>query len=696
MSAQLIRVLLVTHDSKVLESVRLALRPEDDYELVDTATIDGAREELRHGWPDVILAHLPLPGTDGIGAIQTVVTDADRRPVIALTEAEGEALRARALHHGCSDFLTTRALEPGVVRSVIRSAVERARLERSRKQAERALAESEQRYRSLFEQSRDAIYMTERTGEILELNEAALDLLGYEADELIGRDVRMLYADPADRARFQLAIEASGHVREFELALRRKDGGERTCLVSSWVRYGPDDEVLGYQGIIHDISERKRIEEQLAHEALHDALTGLPNRALFMDRLERAVARRRRGEERELAVLFLDLDRFKRVNDSLGHMVGDELLNRIGRLLEEEVRDEDTVARMGGDEFAILLDGVDDPADPTHVAERIQERLRTPFQLRGHDVFTSFSIGITLGGGEVQAPEDLLRDADTAMYRAKELGPARYQIFDEAMHVHAISMLQLENDLRLALDRGEFLVHYQPVLDPAGDLLIGFESLLRWNHPERGILQPAAFIPIAEDSGQIVPIGEWALRTAVRQLADWRALDRGATDLIMSVNLSPRQFARPDLVELVRDVLETAGIPGPALRLELPERVIMENPDRAGEALRRLRDLGVGLCIDDFGTGYSALSHLHELPIDTLKIDRSFISRIEEHGQSEVVATIVALATALGMQAMAVGVETRSQLSKLQTLHTAGVQGFLFSTPVDAAAAERLLPNPRG
>lgn len=691
MSAELIRVLLVAHDSTVQRSVRLALQREDGYELVEAASIDSAQEELRHGHPDVILAHLPLAETDGIEGLQALMVHADTRPVIAVTDPESETLRARALQQGCSDFLTTPVLEPGIIRGVIRSAVERARLERSRQQAERALAESEQRYRSLFEQSRDAIYMTERTGEILELNEAALELLGFDADELIGRDVRLLYAEPADRARFQQAIEAKGHVREFELLLRRKDGGERTCLVTSWVRYGPDGQVLGYQGIIHDISERKRIEEQLAHEAFHDTLTGLPNRALFLDRLERAVARRRRGEERELAVLFLDLDRFKRVNDSLGHMVGDELLERIGRLLQEEVRDEDTVARMGGDEFAILLDGVDDPADPTHVAERIQERLRTPFQLRGHDVFTSFSIGITLGGGEVQAPEDLLRDADTAMYRAKEIGPARYQIFDDAMHVHAIAMLQLENDLRLALDRGEFLVHYQPVLDSTGDRLTGFESLLRWDHPERGLLHPAAFIPIAEESGQIVLIGEWALRTAVDQLADWRSRDPEARDLIMSVNLSPRQFARPDLVELVQDVLDSARVPGAALRLELPEGVIMEDPDRAGDALRRLRDLGVGLCIDDFGTGYSALSHLHELPIDTLKIDRSFISRIEEHGQGEVVATIVALATALGMQALAVGVETQSQLSKLQTLRTAGVQGFLFSTAVDATTAERLL-----
>ena len=691
MTGELIRVLLAVRDAVALGDLRAALSVEEGFVVTEAEGSARATATLEQDGHDVLIVELDLPDAAGLENLAVTPTGSPGRPVLALAGAAEETAALRAVRRGCADYLLKGELNPPVVTRAVRYAVESARGARLRRRAEHALADSEQRYRSLFEQSRDAIFMTERGGEIVELNEAARELLGYDGDELIGRDVLSIYADPADRDRFRTEMEARSHVRDFEVRVRRRDRTERWCLVSAWVRREPTGEVAGYQGIIHDITERKRVEDQLAHDAFHDTLTALPNRALFMDRLERAVARRRRMDAKDVAVLFLDLDRFKVVNDSLGHMIGDELLRQIGRLLQAEVRDEDTVARLGGDEFAILLDGVEDAADPTHVAERIQERLRKPFRLSGRDVFTSVSIGITFGGGGVERAEDLLRDADTAMYRAKELGPARYQIFDEAMHTHAVTLLQLETDLRLALERKEFVVHYQPVMALATGRLIGFEALVRWQHPSRGLLQPQAFIPVAEDTGLIVGLGEWVLRTAARQLRVWREREVSRRDLFMSVNLSTRQFTHGDLVGTVREVLEEAALPGHCLRLEITESVVMHNPTAAVRMLRRLREMGVGLCIDDFGTGYSSLSYLHDFPIDTLKIDRSFVARLTEGNDHEMIATIVALARNMGLEAVAEGVETEEQLERLRKLGPASVQGFLFSSPLEEAAASAFL-----
>ena len=440
------------------------------------------------------------------------------------------------------------------------------------------------------------------------------------------------------------------------------------------------------------IAEQERISQQLQeskdhfrHAAFHDALTNLPNRTLLTENLKFVIERAKNQEDYQFAVLFLDLDRFKNVNDSLGHSIGDQLLIAMARRLESCIREADIVARLGGDEFAILLDGIPNGTEATNMAHRIQQKLSSPFNLSGHEVFTSTSIGIALSSTGYDHPEAMLRDADTAMYRAKAQGKACYEVFDKGMHTHAVYLLQMENDLRRALDREEFRVYYQPIVSLENGNLAGFEALIRWQHPERGFVNPSDFIPLAEDTGLIVPIGLWILRKACQQLCQWQWQSAANRNLFMSVNLSSKQVSQPDLVAQIRGVLEETNVDAKHLKLELTESAVMHNADMAARLLKRLKALGVQLSIDDFGTGYSSLGYLHNFPVNTLKIDRSFIGRIGEAAENiEIVRTIVSLAENMGMDVVAEGVETLSQLTQLRKLNCIYGQGYLFSRPVDA------------
>jgi diguanylate cyclase (GGDEF)-like protein len=441
-----------------------------------------------------------------------------------------------------------------------------------------------------------------------------------------------------------------------------------------------------------ELDLRARMEDQLRHNTLHDALTGLPNRTLFMERLSHAIARSKRRKEYLFAVLFLDLDRFKVVNDSLGHQVGDELLVAVAQRLMSCLRMEDTVARLGGDEFAILLENISDISDAGRIAERIQRELAAPVNLSGYEVFTSVSIGIVDSASAYGLPDYMLRSADMAMYRAKSSGKARYEMFDRRMHAQALARLQTETDLRHALERQEFSVHYQPMVSLDTGRICGMEALLRWNHPERGVVTPGEFMAVAEETGLVVPIGRWVLNEACRQLAEWHRTFSGSPPLSMSVNLSVRQIAQSDLVDSVREALEESGISPEMLKLEVTESVIVENPGSASTILADLKDLGVELYMDDFGTGYSSLSYLSQLPIDAIKIDRSFVSEmdaLDKHFQ--LVRTVLTLARSLNLRAVAEGVTTEAQMLALRKMGCEQAQGFYFAPPLLVEEAARLL-----
>ncbi|MCA1635727.1 MAG: EAL domain-containing protein [Acidobacteria bacterium] len=449
----------------------------------------------------------------------------------------------------------------------------------------------------------------------------------------------------------------------------------------------------------HYVAELKRTTDELQtskehfrHAAFHDALTNLPNRALFTDHLKLAIERTKRQPGHNFAVLFMDLDRFKNINDSLGHIYGDQLLVAISQRLKGCLRQVDVIARLGGDEFAVLLDGFTEPNDVLRVAEKIQKAISEPLTIDRNEAFTSASIGIALSSTGYERPEDVLRDADTAMYRAKDGGKARHEIFDEVMYARAVSLLNLENDLRRAIERQEFEVYYQPIVTLKTGGVCGFEALLRWQHPTRGMISPAEFIPLAEETGLIIPLGQWVLEESCRQMREWHEQSLANRMLTVSVNLSGKQLSRDDLCQQIKLILERTGLDPRSLKLEITESVVMDNADLAINMLQQLHNLGIQLSIDDFGTGYSSLSYLHRFPVNNLKIDRSFISRMGLGDENlEIVRTIIMLARNLGMEVIAEGIETKEQLAQLRALSCSFGQGYLFSVPLDAESAVALI-----
>ncbi|MEP6903206.1 MAG: EAL domain-containing protein [Actinomycetota bacterium] len=549
-----------------------------------------------------------------------------------------------------------------------------------------ALTESEERFRSAFNYAPIGIALVSPNGVWLKVNHALCQILGYTEEEFLCRDFQsMIFTADLGNMLIKIHELLSGKVPTCQMEQRYLHKTGQTVWaswsVSTTSQLKADHPNLIFQ--IQDITDRKLAEDKLQYEATHDALTGLPNRARFMSKLDQALEKAHENPNYKVSILFIDLDRFKVINDSLGHLIGDELLIGISERLRECLRPSDMVARLGGDEFTILVEGKYEAKEVIRIAERIQEKFLIPFDLSGNEVYSSASIGILNATENHRLPEDLMRDADTAMYQAKRAGKARHEVFDQDMHEAVKEILQLETDLRRAVEKDEFYINYQPIYSLITEKVEGFEALARWNHATLGDVQPAKFIPLAEEIGLIDALGEHILRKACSQMHSLKESMPDSTLLALSVNLSCKQFSNPNLVAKIKRVLEDTQFPANKLKLEITESVFFEHQENAVEMLNQLREIGIEINIDDFGTGYSNLNYLMKLPISTLKIDRSFISPIKSNGgNTEIVRTIVMLARNLGMKVIAEGVETQAQLDELKKLNCEGAQGYFFAAPM--------------
>ena len=560
--------------------------------------------------------------------------------------------------------------------------------------AKARLQQVEADFKDLFENAVEGIFRTTPQGQYLRLNPALARMYGYESTADMLKELtdisRQLYVDPGRRDEFKALMDQSDELRDFESRIHRRDGS--IIWISENVRAVRNErgQLLYYEGMIVNITKRKNAEAQMLHAALHDALTGLANRNLFLDRLRHAVELGRRRPDYKFGVLYVDLNRFKLVNDSLGHLAGDELLRTVAQRMELSLRPGDSVARLGGDEFAVLVEDIRDQSDALRVAERILDSLDDSIPIQGHDISIGASIGIALSHAGVEKPEDLLRDADTAMYRAKgRVGRARVALFDLGMHEQVLERLELEADLRKAVGTPQIVAYYQPIVRLGTGKISGFEALARWKRPNGLLVSPLHFIPVAEETGLIEPLGEQILSQALAQLAVW---SQGHPGLTMSVNVSAKQLEDPNFVAMVAAALARHRVTPGCVKLEITESLLMKNPDKAAQALHAVKSLGVKLSMDDFGTGFSSLSVLHRFPLDTLKVDRSFVQPVTENGGNlTMVKTIIALAHQMNMDVVAEGIEKDFHARHLKGLGCEYGQGYLYAKPLDAAQAADLL-----
>ena len=657
------------------------------FEITHVTSVHALRHRLAEVSFHVALIDLCVDDSQGLDTFLAVHAAAPELPIVVQSGLDGDAVALEAVARGAQDYLVKRSFTAELVRRALRYAMERGRVERE-------LRESRERYRLALAGANDGVWDWDLVAGTFRVSERWCEMLGLGQDE-VGEDpegwLALLHPSERDEVWDTLQAHLTGQTPHFEVEHRvsHGDGGWR------WVRTrglavrdgaGRATRIAGSQG---DITERRNFEARLLRDATTDTLTGLANRAAFVERLRGALARAAMEGARGCAVLFLDLDRFKLVNDSLGHQVGDRLLVAVAQRLRMSVRPQDLVARFGGDEFALLVEAVDSAERVAELAARIHRSLSLPFHVGSQQIHASGSIGIVHCAGEAEGVEEVLRNADIAMYRSKRAGRGCTEVFSEADHAAVAGRLDLETGLRRALAQGELVLHYQPIVRIPDASLVGFESLVRWRTPEGRLVQPSEFIPVAEECGLIHQLGAWALRAACQRMADLTRALPAAVDLSVSVNVSARQFADPGLVGLVERALVSTGLSPRRLGLEVTESALIDDPDAATVTLGRLRAMGVRIHLDDFGIGYSSLSYLRRFPIDCLKIDRSFTQSVPGRHQDEaIIRAIVALADALGLEVVAEGVEREEQWAHLVGLQCGYGQGFFFSHPLEGLDVE--------
>jgi len=697
------KILVVDDDPVVLKSLKdlLAIRG------FNTNTAIGGQEaicRLDQNKYDLVLLDLHMPYVNGHDVMDHINTNKiDTSVIIVSGETSFEAAK-NACSQGAYDFLRKPYATDELI-ITINNALKEKRLQKQNSFMQRQLSESERLHRYIVNTSPDIIYILDRDGHFTFINERIESLLGFSKEEIVGKHYSFLvHHDDMEQAKYVFNERRIGTraAKNIELRLKCKDDGKsrhfnnRTLPIelSAMGMYSAEDKsknkYTGTYGVARDVTERKIAEETINFQAYHDLLTKLPNRALLRDRLSLAINQAKREDEK-LAVMFLDLDRFKNINDSLGHLIGDELLQQVSIRLKECIRAADTLARFGGDEFTLMIPKLHNGhEDASKLADKITNTLKQPFNIDGHELYVSASIGIALYPQDGTSMDTLIKHADVAMYHVKGQGKNGYQFYSNEMNVPYIEKLSLDTGIHKALDNNEFNLVFQPQVNLRTGEIVGVEALLRWNHPEHGAISPSEFIPFAEESGLIIDIGYWVLNSACSELSQWR--DAGLPEIRMSINISARQLMEDSIVKNIISIMKDYNVPGHCLELEITEHAIMSDMDSVIRKLKELSSHDITIAIDDFGTGYSSLSYLHKLPIQTLKIDRTFLkeSRINK-GDNTIINTIVAMAKGLNLNVIAEGVESQSQLEYLREIDCSEAQGFLFGKPLPPDVISQLL-----
>ncbi|MEW8023303.1 MAG: EAL domain-containing protein [Candidatus Thiodiazotropha sp.] len=686
------RILIADDEPRARASLKEILR-FTGYETTLAECGSEAIDLLNSGSFDLILLDLNMPDLHGHKVMEHIDSYHLNCDIIVVSGETTFDQATMALRKGAQDFLRKPYAPDELLRSVA-NVLERRQLKATNQSIQLRLQESESLHKFIVNNSPDMIYLLDHEGRFAFINERVKSLLGYDQKEIIGEHFsKLIHTEDIERAHFTFNERRAGEraTRSAELKLSSKnnngsrffDSGTVPVELSSIGIYTTNDDktksFIGTYGVARDISERKQAEELIKYQLYHDLLTNLPNRSLFRDRLNMAMAQSKRSGKK-LAIMYLDMDRFKIINDSLGHYVGDELLKMVGQRLRSELREADTLARVGGDEFNLLIPEINDIQDARNLAEKILRLTLEPFIIKNEEIFISFSIGISIYPSDGDTKDSLIKHADIAMYKVKNAGKNGYAFYSEKMKAHFSQSLDIENGLRKAISTNELCLYYQPQFDINNGYMRGVEALVRWKHPEKGTIQPNEFISVAEESGLIIPLGEWVLRRACTDIKRW--MEQEGISLQLSVNISMQQLEMDQFVNKALKIIKRHQLPKDTLELEITEHAIMQDMEKAIDALTKLSHKGIRIAIDDFGTGYSSLGYLQNLPINTLKIDRSFVQGIKTSEDNSIIDAIIAMAKGLNLNLIAEGVENQTQIDHLSRAGCGLAQGFFYSHPV--------------